>query len=462
MSFFVIPMSLKHYIFSLLAFTLLLFAFAQFVLFEVIEQRVADEITAKSNAISDVALRVVNQQQRIQRVPTEGVRIVLTKTPNKRVDLGDGLYFVTGDQTLTANITPLYDGESLSSNDISVDRVGSGFQFFSTDQMSGEVSQHVVQFDQSDSALQQYFQTMWTVTAGLLIIVLLFAYWLAKHLSRPLSDLSKGFTALEQGQLGTQINESGVREVRAMLSRFNHTSRQLHKLQSMQQKLREQQQMAELGEVARGLAHSLRNPLNTIGLAVEQLCERNNDDAQRSTLSASIRAKIQQMDNSIQSLMQLSKGDVDRSHKVILAHIVDDLTLQFATASKVRMQLEDRHHAWIRGAEAELRTMLQVLLSNAVEASHDKSVVTVTLSRERQQITIMVMDEGCGIPTPLQDKLCQPHVTGKAEGAGMGLFIVKRLAELYYQGGIEVVNNSDKGVTATLTLHDVQDAEPHD
>ena len=65
---------------------------------------------------------------------------------------------------------------------------------------------------------------------------------------------------------------------------------------------------------------------------------------------------------------------------------------------------------------------------------------------------VKVVDEGKGLADDIKENLFKPHITSKSEGAGMGLFIVKRLSQLHYGGDVELHNRAEGGCEATLTL----------
>lgn len=301
-----------------------------------------------------------------------------------------------------------------------------------------------------ESRVKAYFRYLTFATLGIGILSLLFAFWLARHLTAPLSSLAHGFKQLRDGNLGFQLAPTGVKEVKQTVQAFNQTSRRLEELQQMESQFSQQQQLAELGEISRGMAHSLRNPLNTIGLALEEMTQGNIDSAQRRSLAANARQKINALDRTIKSLLMLTTSGVDRTHNVLLNDVIQDAAMQMSMGESCDIQLQLQQSVVIKGSEAELSAVIMSLLSNAVEASSEKASIKIQLSTDNSMALLSIIDDGEGLDDVIAQQLFQPHITSKPEGAGMGLYIAKRILNHHYKGELTLKNNAGKGCIATL------------
>lgn len=471
-------MSLKHYLFGLFALFVLLLAGVQLGFIHYIQQQIAQEVQLKSRTLSEraVALLVAEvADQHFTSAPAgdtgKDVTVVVENTPGKTIELGNGMAFVTGQQTKTVSInstnteeTPVVVStlnqrleERLDSMNIS--QLDSGYSFIVGFERSPQSKQQIVRFNQRDSAVQEYFNWLAIGTLILCSFGLLFAYWLARHISKPLGNLSQGFNQLESGELGTKVEPAGIQEVRRTLEKFNHMSARLAELNQLEKQFQQQQQLAELGEVARGLAHTLRNPINTIGLAIEQMSQSSTDDEQRTHLALQVRQKINHLDNTIKALLSLTASGVKRDQRIDIKDVIQDIIMELSMSGSTQIHFEANQPLEILGAIGEVRSMLHTLISNAVEASPSDKPVVLFAHRDGNQLVIKVVDEGCGIDESIREQLFTPHVSSKPEGAGMGLYITKRICQSYYQGDVELTDNSPQGCIATLTLTDREDAQ---
>lgn len=320
--------------------------------------------------------------------------------------------------------------------------------------MSFQLSQDIaIPSQNTNNQLERFSESMLGLILLTSILALIFAYVLSHYISSPLTKLAKGHQKLGEGEVGFQVEEKGVKELKAILTGFNQMSRKLAQLSEKEQLMTQQQQLAELGEVTRGIAHSLRNPLHTLGLLSEEVmhAQTKSDEA---ALLQKIQQKIIMMDKSIQSLLTLSSNEVNRSHLVPINAIVHDILLELSiTGSKPKIVFDSSLlSASIHGAESELRSILHAVLINAVEATPDDGSVEVVLNSKDDHYLVVITDSGIGILPEVRERLCQPHVTTKTEGTGMGIYIAERLIKGHYGGDIQFKDNPAGGTIVTLTF----------
>jgi signal transduction histidine kinase len=295
----------------------------------------------------------------------------------------------------------------------------------------------------SQQLINQYLSYQLLALALSIALALLLLLWFGSRLLQPLQQLVRGLRALGQGEAGIQLDtRAPLAEYRQALQQFNQASTELAALQQQKAELARQQQLVELGEMSRGLVHALRNPIHTMALALEQMS--GSDPA----LQQLIEQKMQHINRTLSTLLTLSCQGVDRSTPVALKAVLQDLCLEF---SGQQLQL-DAQVLFCRGAEAELRFIFHVLVSNAVEASPEPGTICLKLWQAPDGIYFQVSDQGPGLSPTVATRLFQPHISSKAEGAGMGLYLAQRLLQMYYQGDIQLQNKPEGGVLAEIRL----------
>jgi len=291
----------------------------------------------------------------------------------------------------------------------------------------------------------------------ILVIGLMIAAYFSHRLSIPLSKLSQAAKVVASGDLGATINSEGhfaSKEIKETVESFNYMSKQLEEVEQLKTQIRENEHYRELGDISRGLAHSIRNPLNTLGLAVEELTRNDLSEERRSRLSESASRQIQRVDQWIRSFLTFSLSGNTQSEPIELLPLIKDIQLEASQLLQhsVHLKVDSPEDIVINGIEAELKAMFHALIINAVEASPKDGEVTVKFDQSEQQITMEVLDQGDGIPEEITQNIYQPHQTTKAKGSGMGLFIAYRLAKGRYQGNIQVKNRDTGGTSALLTV----------
>lgn len=305
----------------------------------------------------------------------------------------------------------------------------------------------------TNNQLERFSESMFALILLSSVGGLLLAYILSHVISSPLSQLAKGHQKLGEGELGYQVEEQGVKELKTIIGGFNKMSSQLKSLSEREHLMAQHKQLAELGEVTRGIAHSLRNPLHTVGLLSEAASHASTQQ-QANVLLSQIQQKIIMMDKSIQSLLTLSSNQVNRQASVPLAAMIQDILLELSVnGSKPKITFEcSDDNSVILGAESEIRSIVHAVLINAVEATPDSGSINIGLYKEAEHYQIVVADTGKGIDPDIRDRLTKPHVTTKVEGTGMGIYIAERLIEGHYGGTIAFNDNPDGGTVVTLTF----------
>jgi signal transduction histidine kinase len=278
------------------------------------------------------------------------------------------------------------------------------------------------------------------------------------RVSAPLKELERAAKTVGEGALGTQVPVRAGGEVGEAIRSFNRMSRHLKELDDDAQALRERQHLTELGEVARGMAHTLRNPLNALGLSVEELAAKVEPETRTEGHVESVRRQIRRMDQSIRSFLVLASEGGGAEDRVDVKSLIQDVALETLqdARGKVRVEIEEpEHQPSLMGVQPELRAILHALTVNAVEASPDGAKVTVRIrSAAPGRVRIEVDDEGPGLPSEVKERLFTPHVTTKANGTGMGLFLAHRIASTRYDGSLELVDLEPRGTRAILELSD--------
>lgn len=303
--------------------------------------------------------------------------------------------------------------------------------------------------NKSDKA-QVLFNRIQIAIICVAIVGLIFAYWLSMRFNQPLKQLTLGFNKLADGDYKHQVKEQGVKEIRTTISQFNNMVQHLAELTEAEKQHKELSHLAELGEVSRGLAHALRNPIHTIGLSIEQLSENNLSDEQKQQLLATVQNKIQHLDKSIKALLTLTASGISRDEQVPLLAVVQDIILEYKSSmnKSINFEVDIANDLSLTGAESEIRSIIHTLVNNACEASSEGSTVKITGERTSDSISFSVLDQGAGLDEHIEKRLFQPHVSSKPEGAGMGLYIAKRIITLHYQGDLTLRNSGEKGCLA--------------
>jgi nitrogen fixation/metabolism regulation signal transduction histidine kinase len=216
--------------------------------------------------------------------------------------------------------------------------------------------------------------------------------------------------------------------------------------------LKEAERSAAWGEVARRLAHEIKNPLTPIQLSAERLQHKleaklgGTDAEMLKRATGTIVAQVGALKAMVDDFGQYARATAPRFGLVDLSALVAEvLTLYEAMPAALHTET----HGAFTPMEADaalLRQTLHNLMQNAQDALSgiDQPRIDVTLIAAADHVTLTVADNGCGIAASVLPRIFEPYVTTKAKGTGLGLAIVKRIVDLHH-GEITIQNRAGGG-----------------
>jgi signal transduction histidine kinase len=225
-------------------------------------------------------------------------------------------------------------------------------------------------------------------------------------------------------------------------------------LQKAQEEIVQAEKLAALGYLSAGMAHEIRNPLNSIMLFV-QLIKSGMEDPEKLEYVDKILKEIDRIDGIMRKLLDASKRPRYEISNVAIDQVID------ATLDIFRPQIElhrikvERDYKSIpppSPADAsEIEQIFTNLFLNAIHEMPDGGELRVELSHEGDAAVIRVSDTGSGIPEQNLSNIFDPFFTTKSSGSGLGLSVVLRIVKTY-NGRIDVEQSSPAGTTFRIFL----------
>ncbi len=221
----------------------------------------------------------------------------------------------------------------------------------------------------------------------------------------------------------------------------------------------EAQRATAWAEVAKRLAHEIKNPLTPIQLAAERLqsklSERVSGEDARSLQRATdtIIAHVQSMKTMVDEFSEYARLPAPNLAVLDLNAVVDDvLTLYENTRPLIRAHLSPALPA-IKGDASQLRQVVHNLLQNAQDAciGQADAVIEVGTAVEGGMVVLAVRDDGVGFPEPIIRRAFDPYVTTKPKGTGLGLAIVKKIVDEHH-GTVVLANGERRGALVRIIL----------
>jgi signal transduction histidine kinase len=281
-------------------------------------------------------------------------------------------------------------------------------------------------------------------------------YWLAERIADPVNRLTRATRRLARGDLDVRIAATSSDELRRLVQDFN---RMAGELQHQQKELERTHRVEAWAEMARQVAHEIKNPLTPIQLNAEHLRRVHADRGKPLTpvLEECVTTILEQ----VRLLRQIaSEFSSFASSPAVAPSMVDLPELLHDTIDPYRAPLDGRIQFDIDVARllppvfldrTLLSRSLTNIIENALHAMPVSGVLTVLVRAEALLVRIRVSDTGMGMDADALARAFEPYFSTKTSGTGLGLPIAKRNIELC-GGAITVMSARDQGTTVELTL----------
>jgi signal transduction histidine kinase len=285
--------------------------------------------------------------------------------------------------------------------------------------------------------------------------------WVRRSAEKSATTLARALSAVAEGE-AREVEENLVLEpTTAAVHRSlkDLLLRQREREAEVAERLVHTDQLAQLGRMAAGLAHEIKNPLAGIQGAVELMKEdavRAGGGESATRLHVEILTELKRVNKILQSLLEMARPTPPSLVEVDLRDVIEDLgRLLTPSLGKAGVRLEVRVPPTpVRGVTdvSQLRQVLMNLINNAAEEFQQGGTIVLSAAELPDgECVIRVKDDGPGIPPNVLARLFEPFFTTKFSGTGLGLAIARSLVE--QQGGsIEVDSTVGEGSTFFVIL----------
>ncbi|MBL8602849.1 MAG: hypothetical protein JNK72_13075 [Myxococcales bacterium] len=215
------------------------------------------------------------------------------------------------------------------------------------------------------------------------------------------------------------------------------------------------ERFAELGRLAAGLAHEIRNPLGGISGCVELVRESAALDDEERKLLSNVSGDVKRLNDLVTEMLFFARPRAPEPRAVDLSALAREVVSLARESEFARHGVTLRAHgaaAIVAPCDADqIKQVLWNLLRNALQVTPRDGAVDVEVSASAESVVIDVRDRGPGVPAALREKIFDAYVSGTARGAGIGLAIVKRIAEAHH-ARLSVLDREGGGSTFRVEI----------
>ncbi|MGA1988902.1 MAG: ATP-binding protein [Candidatus Sulfotelmatobacter sp.] len=304
------------------------------------------------------------------------------------------------------------------------------------------------------------------VGGGGIILAILLSSWAAARVTRPVEQLARAAQDVAAGKWDTQVEIRGGDELAQLAESFNRMTAELI---AQRERLVQTERVAAWRELARRLAHELKNPLFPLQLTVENLMRARTqspeqfDEVFRES-SSTLLAEISNLKAIIGRFSEFSK----MPHPQLQAVRVNDILrgvmklyqaqLQAPGRAAITCKLELDESLGTIAADGELlHRAVSNLVLNAMDAMPNGGTLTLRTRRDDGKVIIEIADTGSGLTREECERIFTPYYTSKQHGTGLGLAIVQSVVS-DHGGRISVQSEPGRGTTFVIELPENTDA----
>jgi signal transduction histidine kinase len=298
------------------------------------------------------------------------------------------------------------------------------------------------------------------VGGGGIVLAILLSSWASARVTRPVEQLARAARDVTSGNWNASVQVEGHDEVAQLAESFN---RMTSELLAQKERLVQTERVAAWRELARRLAHELKNPLFPLQLTVENLIRAREQSPEifeeifRES-SQTLLAEISNLKGIIGRFSEFSKMPQPQLQRVQVNEIVEAVARLFQAqfqahgreAIHCQIQLDRRLEPIAVDSEL-LHRALSNLVLNAMDAMPNGGTLTLRTRRDDGKVAVEVCDTGSGLTREECERIFTPYYTSKQHGTGLGLAIVQSVVS-DHGGRISVQSEPGKGTAFVIEL----------
>lgn len=289
-----------------------------------------------------------------------------------------------------------------------------------------------------------------------ILIAIGLSYLIARSITKPLLAISDNIKKIALGKTNEKIDYPHNDEIGVLVNEYN---RMLDELAYSAEKLAASERENTWREMARQIAHEIKNPLTPMKLSVQYLVKawdnkRDDFDSFIRKVSNTLIEQIDQLSfvaSEFSSLAKTTHGE--KKHINIYERLQNTVNLWTENENLTITFSSNTKEAFILANGDQMTSVFNNLIKNAIQAMPtDRSPkIDITLTQSEKNILITVTDNGNGIPTDIQEKIFKPNFTTKSTGMGLGLAIVNGII-LEHNGEISFTTKEGEFTTFSILL----------
>ena len=306
-----------------------------------------------------------------------------------------------------------------------------------------------------DKELQNFLMRFFQVYSFMLLISIIIAYFLSSYITKSIKEISDRIKETRLNETNEKIHQGdSPQEISLLVDAYNNL---VDDLDESAARLAQSEREQAWREMAKQVAHEIKNPLTPMRLTVQSFQRRFDPDAPdiKQKVNEYSKTLIQQIDtmSAVASAFSSFASMPAQQNETLNVVKIVQLALEIFTENYITYS-SDEPYIITRMDRTQLIRIITNLVKNATQAIPDTEpspIIEVRVFREGDQAKISVKDNGKGISIENKNRIFEPKFTTKTSGMGLGLGIIKNIVE-NYNGSITFTSEPGQGTEFLVTL----------
>ena len=271
------------------------------------------------------------------------------------------------------------------------------------------------------------------------------AYFLSTYITKSLAAVSQKIKSVEIGDNNERLNWKNNDEIGILVTAYNEM---LNKLEISKEQLAQNERQNAWREMAKQVAHEIKNPLTPMKLSVQHLsrslllAEKSDEKTIKDFQSKMVQQinVLSEIADEFSNYAELPKGNMK---EVDVLKILKKIINLFKHENQVifKLNINNTNSFKILGDENQLIRVFNNLIQNSLQAMNNKGLIEINCIKTSANLVVHFMDDGPGIPLEIHQKIFEPKFTTKSKGKGLGLALVWQIIS-NHNAKISISSNS--------------------
>ncbi len=305
--------------------------------------------------------------------------------------------------------------------------------------------------------VSSFLMTLMNVYTFIIVLSIIVILLISNYISRPLRMIKEKLQKLTLGGTNEKIEWKGEDEIGHLVTEYN---RMVDQMAIKADLLAKSERESAWREMAKQVAHEIKNPLTPMKLSVQYLLRSWNEkdpdwEDRLKRLSETLIQQIDTLSDIATAFSDFAKMPKSNNEKIELNDIITNAIELYADFDNLQINFKEDsiQKMFIYADRKQLLRVFNNLIKNAVQSFelNKTGFIDINIQAELNEYKIQIRDNGCGIPKDKKEMIFVPNFTTKSKGTGLGLAMVKNII-LNLGGMISFESEEGKGTTFTIRL----------